>query len=213
MPNIISYCIFIFAFMLATSATAQLQNGKAPTKEQAAIIYCVGNGATDPLSFSYCVGGALTAAEISQCLQGGSCFGKNNEIRQIIERGRVLGISIGDIQKYGICGGQNSELRKLFGNQCGRVCGTGGGGWIRLINKTNGPVHFSLESDCGEREQFTLGPHLQNEYGNITGDKNYNIDFNSAGGSKLYSLDIGLWYEFYWIGNLLEIKNVTPQYK
>lgn len=30
----------------------------------------------------------------------------------------ISGISIKDIQEYGICGGPNSEVRKLFGDLC-----------------------------------------------------------------------------------------------
>lgn len=204
MKKLISIWI-MFVVILPASAFAL-------TAEQEAIAWCVAKGATEPMSFAYCVGGKLTSAEIQKCLTGGDCFGKNNELRKIIDNGEVLGVHFGDIQKYGICGGPNSEFRKIFGSACSRACGQGSKGWIRLYNPTSSQIHFAIESDCGERTSFTLAPNSWEEFGGIAGDKWYNISFSSDGGGRDYGLDIGHWYTFEWQGKLLDLKQSTPRY-
>lgn len=44
---------------------------------------------------------------------------ESGEIDKLVRA--LSGVSIGDIQKYGLCGGPNSEVRKLFGSLCNDI--------------------------------------------------------------------------------------------
>lgn len=41
---------------------------------------------------------------------------ENGEIAKLVRA--LSGVSITDIERYGLCGGENSEVRKLFGSLC-----------------------------------------------------------------------------------------------
>ncbi|GAB9148336.1 MULTISPECIES: hypothetical protein [Bradyrhizobium] len=60
---------------------------------------------------------ALIAAAVKIMQENIKASGRESgEIDKLIRA--ISGVSIGDIQKYGICGGPNSEARKLAGSMC-----------------------------------------------------------------------------------------------
>ncbi len=44
---------------------------------------------------------------------------ESGEIDKLVRA--LSGVSVKDIEKYGICGGKNSEVRKLFGSMCNKI--------------------------------------------------------------------------------------------
>lgn len=182
----------------------------AAENETKAVAYCIAQGAVEPAAFAYCVGAELTVAEIKKCITGGDCFGKSNDLRQAIQR---AGINFDHIEKYGWCGGPNSEARRIFGNS---VCGCAGPERsVRIENRTNQEVRFLFEGSCSER-----GAHTVAQGHTITltgvGDDWFNITVKSDGGTVHYGLDAGMTYAFQWTTRrrppLLDVVNITPRF-
>ena len=175
----------------------------ADNAASAAVAYCAQETGTGP-AFAYCVGGILTKEELQKCLSGSDCFGKNNEVRKIVD----------GIRTYGICGGPNSALRHLLGHKgCGSIdCTNGPFGTVTLINNTGRTVHFTLESKCGSLTSLSVKNGYSDEFLGGHGDQWFNIAIKSDGGLVQYGLDTGMTYEFKWRGELLDLVDDTPRY-
>lgn len=175
--------------------------------ETRAVAYCVAQGAVEPVAFTYCVGSALTAAEIKKCLTGGDCFGESNDLRRALEN--TTGINFDHIRQYGWCGGPNSAARAIFGSG---ACGCGGPERsVRIENRTNQTVYFNVAGSCSDSTAHSV-PVASTVTLTGGGDEWFNVTVSSDGGTVAYGLDIGMTYAFEWQGNRLEVFNVTPRY-
>ncbi len=156
-------------------------------------------------AFKKCAGGVLSQNELQKCLLGKDCFGKGNEITKIVD----------GIRHYGICGGPNSAVRKLFGSGvCGGTkCKKGPRGEVTLINNTSGKVYFTLESVCGRPTALELEAGESDTFTGGKGDQWFNIAVKSNGGLVEYGLDSGSIHEFKWDGELLDVYDATPVFE
>lgn len=150
-----------FVAVLAITATHE---SKAQTGAEA-IDYCASAGVVGYSAFAYCVSGVLTVAEIEKCLTGGDCFGKNNEIRKVLE-------SIDDIRKYGVCGGSGSDLRTI--GVCPKLC-KGAKSWVEIQNWsstsfTGKKGRLKNDASCGGEQKLFLGPGEVVRYGGLKGE-------------------------------------------
>jgi len=193
----------VVALLCGAAVLGTVRDAVGGETETAAVAYCAAAVSTGP-AFAYCVGSVLTKQEIQKCLSGQSCFGKNNEVRKIID----------GIRSYGLCGGPGSELRKILGSRvCGSTaCKKGPRGKVTLVNNTGATLHFMLESTCGSRTRLSVPAGYEQEFVGGKGDQWFNIAVRSDGGTVEYGLDSGSTHEFEWDGNLLDVVNVTPRW-
>lgn len=100
MRRILAYIFSIFLFLNFNShAFSETQNSEISSEEQSVIE-------------------AALIAEAIKIMEKNIDASKreSGEIDKLIRA--LSGVSVKDIKKYGICGGPNSEVRKLFGSLC-----------------------------------------------------------------------------------------------
>ena len=138
----------VIALLFALFAPLAPQTAYAETQ---AVEWCIGNGADEPVSFTYCTAEALTANEIQKCLQG-DCFGENNTIRVLLDNAR------NDVEQGTV--GSTSDLcwlNQTLGGSCydNRPSRTSR---ITVTNASDHAISFHFNTDMTETSDRVFQP-------------------------------------------------------